>query len=263
MAKQPTVIHKLYGGDVEIEFRENPYHTYKLISTGQKLLSVTSITGIIDFPKEIAMRWAIGLAKDRLAEYLAEREDVVDKQELEAVISEALALYCSKRDEAASNGSLVHAWAESYARSKIENAPMPSIGEDLPDQVIAGINGFLDFVNSRNVKFLEVERLVYSKEYDYCGLFDALVEIDGKKYVVDWKTSKAIYPGMLAQVAAYRHAFQEETSEMVGTLIVRFDKETGEFEYKDISESYESDFAMFTGLVVTKKRIKEIEKSLA
>jgi len=263
MAKQPTVIHKLYGGEVEIEFRENPYHTYKLLSTGQKLLSVTSITGIIDFPKDVAMRWAIGLAKDRLAGYLAEREDLIDKKELETVISEALALYCSKREEAASNGLLVHAWVESYARAKMEDSPMPSIGEDLSDQVIAGINGFLDFVNSRNVKFLEVERLVYSKTYDYCGLFDALVEIDGKKYVVDWKTSKAIYPGMLAQVAAYRHAFQEETGESVDTLIVRFDKDTGEFEYKDISSSYEDDLAMFIALVTTKKRIKEIEKSLA
>jgi hypothetical protein len=55
MAKQPTTIHRLYGGQVEIEFRENPYHTYTLLGEKKRLTSVTSVTGLIDFPKVVAM----------------------------------------------------------------------------------------------------------------------------------------------------------------------------------------------------------------
>lgn len=258
----PTTIHRLYNGEIEIEFRENPYHTYKLLGTNERLTSVTSITGIIDFPKDVAMRWAIGLADEHLTSFLVEREGLIDKTELQKVIVDALSKYTTKRDEAASNGSLVHAWAESYARAKLHGEAMPGIGEDLPDQVVAGINGFLDWVNVHKIKFLEVERLVYSKRLGYSGLFDALVLIEGKKILVDYKTSKDIYPGMHAQLAAYRNAYEEEMGQIDGSLIVRFDKETGIFDPHDIDDdSYWKDLAMFEGLLVTKTRLKEIEKT--
>lgn len=259
MAKQPTTIHKLYGGSVEIEFRENPYHTYTLLHEKKRLTSVTSVTGLIGFPKEVAMRWAIGLAQDRLALFLAERDGLVDKTELQGVITEALGLYCAKREKAADVGTLIHAWAESYARAKLEGGAMPDIGGDLPDQVVAGINGFLDFVNGRKVKFLEVERLVYSKEYGYAGLFDAVLEMGGKRYLADWKSSKGVYPEMYAQVAAYRAAYEEECGPVDGSLIVRFGKDDGSFEVLDTTDSYVRDSIMFHGLLATKERMKEIE----
>ena len=256
--KQPTTIHKLYNGNVEIEYKENPYHTYTLLPEKRRLTSVTSITSLIGFPKEIAMPWAIGLAREHLNAYLAEREDVIDKKELQGVIAEALSLYSKRRVEAADTGSLIHAYAESYAQSKIDGTPPPTIGNDLPDAVMNGINGFLDFVNKNNVKFLEVERLVYSMKLGYVGLFDALIEIDGKRMLTDWKSSKEIYPEMNLQLAAYRNAYEEEMYAVDGSLIIRFGKDDGSFEVKDVSDSYYEDVVAFEGLLTVKNRIKKL-----
>lgn len=258
--KQPTIIHELYNGQIKIEFRPNPFHTYKLLGENTKLTSVTSVTGLIGFPRDVAMRWAIGLAKDHISSFLAERGDMIDKAELTGVVQEAMAQYTVKRDEAASKGELVHAYAESYAQAKIRGQAMPVIGEDLPDEVISGINGFLDFINQHKVKFLEVERLVYSRKWGYAGLFDALIEIDGKKILADWKTSSGRYPEMNAQVAAYRAAYEEEMGVTLdGSMIVRFDKESGAFEAHDIGATHDQDAALFQALLFTKNRIKQIE----
>lgn len=262
MAKQPTTIHQLYGGQVQIEFRENPFHTYKLLGTNERLLSVTGVTGILD-KSRVLIQWALGLAKDHTLGFLNDRGDMVDQTELRAILEEAFKKHTQIKTEAADVGTLIHAYAEAFATAKMDGTSLPPIGDDLPDQVISGINGFLDWFKAHDIKFLEVERLVYSKSLGYAGLFDALIRIDGKLMLADWKSSKGVYAEFFPQIAAYRMAYEEEMGvKLDGSLIVKFGKEDGSFEVKDISASHEADAEMFKGLLVAKNRLKEIEKEL-
>jgi len=57
---------------------------------------------------------------------------------------------------------------------------------------------------------LENEITVTSKKFGYKGTLDLVVEIKGKKKLVDLKTGKGIYSSVELQNSAYRQAYEEE-----------------------------------------------------
>ncbi len=81
---------------------------------------------------------------------------------------------------------------------------------------------FQRFWLDHNPTIVATERVCYSLKYGYAGTIDALLMIDDQLVVVDWKTSAAIYPSYLMQIAAYMVA-EHETGEHkpVATAIVR------------------------------------------
>lgn len=163
-------------------------------------------------------------------------------------------MYRQKQQEALTKWKIVHDWAEKHATGQQTEVP-----ED--EQVRNWVIAFLDWVNTYHVEFLENERFVYSKEYNYWGKFDSIVRINWKKYLVDFKTSNDFYPmEMWMQLAAYRHAYEEETWDILdGEMIIRFSKDTGEFAVHACDE-YEQDFEAFAACLVVKRRMKEVEK---
>uniref|UniRef100_A0A6H2A1A9 PD-(D/E)XK endonuclease-like domain-containing protein n=1 Tax=viral metagenome TaxID=1070528 RepID=A0A6H2A1A9_9ZZZZ len=177
---------------------------------------------------------------------------MLSRSEVAAAVESAVTEHQKKKDEAATNGKLVHAWAEAHARGVMLGEPRPPVGDDLPDQVVQGINAFLDWIEESKVKFLATERMVYSKEHGYYGFADKVIEIGGKRYLGDYKTSGGIYPEMYFQVAAYRKAWEEEMGPLDGHMIIRFGKDDGKFEVTTI-DSYEEDFQAFLAC----KRLRE------
>lgn len=81
---------------------------------------------------------------------------------------------------------------------------------------------FREFWLDYKPEIIATERVCYSLKGGFAGTIDAILKIDGKITVVDWKTSSAIYPTYLMQVAAYMMA-EEETGEHkpTATAIVR------------------------------------------
>jgi len=101
---------------------------------------------------------------------------------------------------------------------------------------------------------------MYSKKYKYAGIMDAEAIIKKKLCVIDFKTSKAIYPEMRFQVSAYQAAVEEESGkEYQGNKwLARFDKETGEFEVHEFAEQ-DKDFKAFLATLDLRRRLKELE----
>lgn len=91
--------------------------------------------------------------------------------------------------------------------------------QDFPEDQWAMISSFVQWCKDFNPKFLANEQLVYSKEYSYAGTFDSLVEIGNQKYIVDFKTSGALYPSYNCQVAAYIQAYLEMNKDFKETLV--------------------------------------------
>jgi len=119
-----------------------------------------------------------------------------------------------------------------------------------------GVTAFLRWIKEYKVKFIESERLVYSKKYDYVGLMDLKARINGKLALVDFKTSKGVYNEYRYQVAAYLYADQEESGDKYEECwIIKFDKDDGNFEAHKI-EDFEDDYKAFLGALQVKKREK-------
>ena len=205
---------KIY--DKTIIFYPNS-HQYKLVCGEKKsdwktIDSVSRICWVVD-KSDALLIWASKLCSDYLLSLpVKERTD----EEVKIAVNK----HKEKKDEAANIWTLAHAWAENYIKTW---------DMDFPDdpQVALATQWFLDWVDNHNISWVASERFIYSNEYNYVGICDAIAVIDGKRYLVDFKTSNRIRKleyGM--QTSAYAHAYTEETWESIdGIVVVRFAKD--------------------------------------
>lgn len=230
----------LYDWSVNIDFYADK-HWYKIWN--RFIPSVTGITWVLDKPALLYR--AVNCYKD----YLLKCETVT-KEDIEKWSKE----WRNVSQEAKDIWSIVHDYCEKFA--KWEKLDIPE-----EEQARKWIMAFLDRQEKYQVKFLENERFIYSKEHDYCWKFDTLVEVKGKRYIVDFKTSKGFYPmEMGMQLAWYRMAYEEETGDKIDwSFIARFDKETGNFEVHWCND-YEQDRDAFIQCSKIRQRIKSLEK---
>jgi hypothetical protein len=118
----------------------------------------------------------------------------------------------------------------------------------------------LAWTAAHNVRFLQTEKKVYSRTYDYCGTMDGLAYCDSctnprccprffrnRLSLIDWKTSNYLYLIYLLQTAAYQHAFTEEHNcHIEDRWLIRLDKDDGTFDPWHVEEfDQDTDFAAF------------------
>jgi len=229
---QPIRHDSAYG-----RFYEPPGHP------GMKLPSVTHILSCLSKPALV--NWAA-------------------KQEREMVVGTAADLYCdlsatppmtrmaylatlqgrlSKEKahqktlaKAAEIGSQVHALAEWTLRRQLGQV----VGSE-PKTTTEGIVAFTQFQDwAASVKLEPVflEQTVWSLTHGYAGTLDCYARINGVPTVIDFKTSSAIYPEHMLQVAAYIQAIREMGyGEPDAGMIVRLPKKPGDvFEAHPVAE---------------------------
>jgi hypothetical protein len=108
--------------------------------------------------------------------------------------------YYKKGDNTAAKlGTLVHSLCERISLG--ESVSITNGSDEEPF-----IDAFYKFVDDYQPTFVETEVTMFSKEHGYAGTADAIIEIDGKRYICDYKTGRAVYPEVALQVAAYRYA---------------------------------------------------------
>ena len=226
-------------------------HQYKLVvgekkSDRQTLDSVSRICGVVD-KSDALLIWASRLC----SEYLL---SLPVKERTDDAVKIAVNKHREKKDEAAAVGTLAHAWAEDYIKSGDVSIP------DDP-QVANAVSWFLEWVDNHSIEWLASERFVYSDRYNYVGICDAIANIDGKKYLVDFKTSNRIRMleyGM--QTVAYKYAYEEETWDSIdGIVIVRFPKDSGDSVF-EIAEIHENEFEFFFGLFQSAMQLYRAKK---
>lgn len=240
----PTIEKKIDDKTI-LTFNEE-LHRFKV--NGESVPGVTSITGIIDKSGPL-IYWAVNLATDYLKNII-QAGTIISYGHIE----EAASQHTIKKEDAANAGTLVHKWAERFITGK-------ETGENIEDPRIKnGVFAFLKWVKDTNIKFRDSEFIVYSKKHKYAGILDLVAEIDGKLVLVDFKTSKSIYNEMRYQVAAYQCAYEEMTGNKIDhRIIVRFDKETGDFEAVKL-DNYKKDLKVFLACLTIKTRDKELKK---
>jgi hypothetical protein len=171
----------------------------------------------------------------------------------EELIDRAKKEYRIIQQKAKDVGSEAHDWVHEWIVGN-----KPKIPED--PQVLNAVSSFLKFQKEHKAKWIETERVVYSKKYKYGGFLDAVAIIDGELVMPDFKSSNGFYPEQEIQVAGYDIAYTEETGKKIKKhLILRFGKDTGDFETKYIND-IEKDRKAFIGLIPAARRMEELKK---
>jgi hypothetical protein len=105
---------------------------------------------------------------------------------------------------------------------------------------------------------------VFSRKNWYAGTFDLLIQMNGKLYIADIKTSSGIYPEHMWQMAGYDIAINEMTNneykDIDGYVVVNL-KKTGGMDWK---KSYDRDGnkeAFLACLTIYRKK-EELESAL-
>jgi len=220
--------------------RNNIRH-YKITVLGdRKLPSVTTILGLLSKPALIA--WSANVGVDYIKENLIDKilKGEVSLEELKEIdtseiVRQAKKYHKEKKEQAANIGSKVHHAIQKFLVAK--DGEQVEVDEDIKKPFYA----FLDWFESNKVEPIPefIEYTVWSEE-GYAGTEDLVAYVNGKLYLIDFKTSKAIYPEMVMQIAAYFYAFKERVPFLEPEVggILRLDKETGfpEFNEYEVAE---------------------------
>lgn len=149
-------------------------------------------------------------------------------------------------DRAAAIGTLAHECCE----ADIKGIPPPEIPEDQRAPVCMAYEQYLAWKNQTRLKIVASEVALISEEHQFGGTLDFVCEIDGQLCLGDFKTSSAVYPEMLTQLAAYRNLWNENYPDRQITgpsHLLRISKENADFahhSYGDLSDAW----AMFLHL---------------
>jgi hypothetical protein len=112
------------------------------------------------------------------------------------------------RDEAGRRGSIVHELTEKYdAGEEISLlSDTGRIGFKLSEWAM--FERYVDFRSRFELEILMSEFNIINEKLGYAGTLDRVVEMGGKKILLDIKTSNAIYPFYWLQLAAYKKLYE-------------------------------------------------------
>lgn len=182
-------IEVLHGDDI-YTFDEAE-HVHKL--NGKPL---TGVTTLIDktLSKPALIPWAVKTTVDWIrsncqVSQLGESY-LVSEKDLETAKKE----HSKRKTDAGDWGTRVHTACEVWCNTGNIIAA---------DDIYKSVKNFVDFIQNNGFKVLATERPVWSKEWWIGGIFDLVLEKDGKVYIADIKTSSGIYDSHFIQMGAY------------------------------------------------------------
>jgi len=168
--------------------------------------------------------------------------------------------YRKVRDEAASAGSLAHEMVEADIKLK----PMPVRNEQndaIWDKANAAYSAYVEWRKQTQLVAEYSEVSLVCECHQVGGTLDTIL-VRGKRSMGDWKTSNAIYPEYLIQLAAYKHLWEVNNPDKPidgGFHLLRFAKDSADFTHHywgKLDEAWEA-FVRMRELYDIMNRLKE------
>ncbi len=149
------------------------------------------------------MQWAV----DCSTEYLRAKLPVITEADLKEAANE----YKVRRDSGAGTGTEAHAMVEDYLKGR-----EPSHVRRSPEATNA-FKAFVQWYEDVTPTVVNVEEVIYSEGLNFAGTYDCMLEIHGKVYLCDLKTTNAsrkapdgVYAENFIQLGAYALAHEEQ-----------------------------------------------------
>lgn len=203
------------------------------------------------------MAWAINKTLDVCKGAITPGSEYAETY-LEAVWNAAKRASQGIKSDAAARGKGLHKAVErSLAGDSSKSPDAESYQGDFSPQPL------IDWILGLQVTVREVERRVYSRRHRFSGTFDCLASLeDGTLVLLDWKTSKSIYPEFLLQTAAYVLAYEEEfpDKKIAGRYLVRIAEDGSVEPHYFPRSTLRKDFAAFLGAKTLFDRVQVLEK---
>lgn len=242
---EKTIEHHASGETITILFTPGN-HQYRI--DGKILPSVTTIIGQLDKPA--LLHWAAKLSATYVLETCINQKTGKLKKKIppaSLIFQEAKQQHSRELSKAGEIGTAVHASIEKYLRM----GKKPRLKKD--SLMFRTMHSFYDWQKSIDFGIpiaLEMMLVNTDPNWSYVGTVDCVAMLGDKRYVVDFKTSNDFHePDMPMQLAAYAAAYEGQTGHAVdGIGILRIDKETGEFFWRDYSSVYEEAIEAFLRL---------------
>jgi hypothetical protein len=219
--------------------KKKPHQLYTL-KNGTLVPGVTTVLGVLK--KDALIHWAWNLGKQGID-------------------------YRTVRDTAADAGSVAHFMFECFVTKF--NPGFLGYDNDLIEQGSKSFEKGREFWESQNYKLVKSEAQLVSETHKYGGTLDIVaVDKSGNLTLIDLKTSKAIYPDYITQVAAYSQLWNENHREQINTwMIVRIGKtDPDDFEVMEISpillEAHFKRFLSTLSVYKDNKNTEYIQKQL-
>lgn len=145
--------------------------------------------------------------------------------------------------EAGDRGYLVHSLI-----TKILGGGEISIDEQVINQnsgilepidlhVYESVMSFVSWFSEVKPKVLGNEVVVFNDTYGYAGTADLICEIDGKRTLIDLKTSQNVWLSHKLQLSAYKHCL--EGIENMGVLQIGYLKNDRRWKYTEVPDKFE------------------------
>ena len=215
---------------------ENNQHLHQILVDGEwkNLTGCTTVLSVIAKPALI--QWAANMAVD----YVENNSVIIDRLGIDSLpervyeieiskLEEARKAHTKRKEKAGDYGTKTHEEIEKIIKGAIDVFEGKIPKYTLPDES-KSIQNFRNWAEENNVKFLESELHVHSKEMFTGGIVDFICEIEGQVWVGDIKTSgSGIYPEHFAQIAGYQLMLNEMGlyPNITGYLVLNL-KESGE-----------------------------------
>lgn len=264
MAKivQPEESFDLYNGRVKLLYRDSS-HRYRVSVDGGKPTHASNVTTILNVLNKPAIKpWAIRITCDYIEENIRKlvEQDSFSVQDVFKIIERARTWAETKREEAADIGTSAHDWIRDYWRAVIRKTDIPPKPEERQPRNC--IENALDFFSKHKMVPVAVEEPLYSLETGVCGRPDWIGYVDDEFSIVDYKSTKALWPECPVQMTPYAKIYEE----MHGLLPkvrygLRMDKEGGDFEARRYKpEEFDLDWHTFGCIFTIYDRFKHLRR---
>ena len=200
-----------YNHTIRLDY-DDKAHVY--LKDGVPQDGVTTVVHILD-KSEALINWACKMAFDKamadLAFYKNEETGTlaITYEQIEELLRLAKNAHRERLDEAADIGKIAHAWIEAFIKATLrrDRQARRDLLDHLPSDPRAAqcCRAALKWMVSHNVRWLQTEKKVYSRQWGYAGTADGLCVCDScgdrlccprrfksRLSLADWKSSNAL-----------------------------------------------------------------------
>lgn len=167
-------------------------HGYK-DANGVKVPGVTTLLSK-GLPKPALVNWAARTA----AEYAVDNWDELSTAPISERLEQIRNAPNASKNAAALRGTKLHDAAQQLQEQGVV---------DVDPEQLPLVESYLKFCQDWDLRAEHVESAVYNVTHGYAGTLDLIATLcDGRRWLLDLKTSKGVYGDMALQQAAYRFA---------------------------------------------------------